>query len=262
MNSSVYQHFRPDEYHFIDSVYDWIDQVENEYRPHLTNFLNPREQFIIEAVVGHRDTMTLHAFGGYPTSERQRCFLAPSYYEVGIEDFDIQLFEIDYPQNFSKLSHGHIMGSLLNLGLERNKFGDILNQSDRWQFLADQRILDFIRLEFNRVGRQAVIAQPLELDQVIEGEVKSLEKELVLSSLRLDILISQAFNLSRQQSKKMIQAEKVKLNWKPVVDGALDIAEQDILSVRGFGRVKLNKLLGKSKKNKWIGQVSILDRNR
>lgn len=38
MNANVYQHFRPEEHPFVDSVGDWLEQVESQYAPYLTIF--------------------------------------------------------------------------------------------------------------------------------------------------------------------------------------------------------------------------------
>lgn len=48
MDANVYQHFRADERSFIDSVGDWIEQVQGQYAPYLTEFLDPRQSYILE----------------------------------------------------------------------------------------------------------------------------------------------------------------------------------------------------------------------
>ncbi|MGH2227145.1 RNA-binding protein, partial [Enterococcus faecalis] len=39
MNANVYQHFRNDEHPSIATVVDWLEQVEMQYAPYLTQFL-------------------------------------------------------------------------------------------------------------------------------------------------------------------------------------------------------------------------------
>ena len=51
MNANVYQHFRKDEHPFIDTVGDWLEQVEMQYAPYLTDFLDPRQAYILEALI-------------------------------------------------------------------------------------------------------------------------------------------------------------------------------------------------------------------
>lgn len=49
--ANVKQHFRPDEAPFIDEVQGWIATATSEYRPVLTEFLNPRQRFIASTLV-------------------------------------------------------------------------------------------------------------------------------------------------------------------------------------------------------------------
>ena len=51
MNVNVYQHFRKEEHPFVDFVYGSLEQVDSQYSPYLTDFLDPRQQFILETIV-------------------------------------------------------------------------------------------------------------------------------------------------------------------------------------------------------------------
>lgn len=42
MKKGLYQHFRPDEYDFIEKIDDLARRVEETYAYALTDFLNPR----------------------------------------------------------------------------------------------------------------------------------------------------------------------------------------------------------------------------
>jgi hypothetical protein len=76
MDANVYQHFRADERSFIDSVGDWIEQVQSQYAPYLTDFLDPRQSYILETlirlkidiqVVGSTDDVELDEYLGWKT---------------------------------------------------------------------------------------------------------------------------------------------------------------------------------------------------
>lgn len=74
---NIYQHFRDDEQTFIDQVLDWVGQVEDYYSPYLTPFLNPREYFIIQSIVGQYDELELSSYGGHEDAEQLRVFIHP-----------------------------------------------------------------------------------------------------------------------------------------------------------------------------------------
>ena len=61
---TIYQHFRNDERPFIDSIFDWIYRVEDYYTPYLTNFLDPRQQYILRSIIGNRENIKLEFYGG------------------------------------------------------------------------------------------------------------------------------------------------------------------------------------------------------
>src|SRR5690625_5018594 len=129
---NLYQHFRENERPFIDQVLDWAHQVENQYTPYLTPFLDPREQYIVESVMGQFDDIVMNSFGGYEAAERKRLYLSPSYFEPSQDDFQIRVAEIRYPKKFAELSHGQILGTLMGSGIKRETIGDIITDSERW----------------------------------------------------------------------------------------------------------------------------------
>jgi RNA-binding protein YlmH len=246
----IYQHFREDEHTFIDQVIEWKDFVERQYSPKLTDFLDPREQFIANSVIGSHSEVQIMFFGGNVNTERKRALLYPVYFEPTEEDFHLAAFEIDYPKKFITLEHRHILGSLMSLGLKRTKYGDIIIQNHRIQIIVAKEIEHYVQLHFNEVGKTPVSLLPLSLQDIIIAE-KSYETETkTISSLRLDAVCSAILKLSRQKTKPLIQNGYVKVNWKVIEDPSFEIMEGDIISVRGFGRSKVMSIEGKTKKDK------------
>ncbi|CAM5294202.1 RNA-binding protein [Bacillus safensis FO-36b] [Bacillus safensis subsp. safensis] len=62
--SDIYQHFRKDEQPFVDQVLGWKKIALDQYRMKLTDFLDPREQFITESVIQHGEELGIMFFGG------------------------------------------------------------------------------------------------------------------------------------------------------------------------------------------------------
>lgn len=248
---TIYQHFRPEEKEFIDQVFNWKDAVENKYAPKLTDFLDPREQEIVKRIIGSNHDVKLKMFGGTNTSERQRAIIFPDYYQCEEDDFQLCLFEVDYPKKFQTIEHPQVLGSLMSLGLKRGKFGDILFQEDRIQFLVSQDVEEYIRTQLESIGRATVslIKQPLK--KALQTKENWQQLSLTASSLRLDTVISAIYNISRQKSQVYIQQGVVKVNWTSIENPAFECKKSDIISVRGHGRSKILSLEGKTKKDKW-----------
>ena len=80
MGTGVEQHFRKEELSFLKQVEEWVEEVRLQYAPVLTNYLDPRQQFIVEAIAGQYDDIRYFFDGGYIAAERKRCMICPEYY--------------------------------------------------------------------------------------------------------------------------------------------------------------------------------------
>jgi RNA-binding protein YlmH len=244
---SIYQHFRPEERGFIDQVLNWKDFVENKYAPKLTDYLDPREQQILKTIIGQQ-TINLGFFGGAPYTERKRALLYPDYYQETEDDFHVSLFEVKYPSKFIHLTHPQVLGSLMSIGLKRDKFGDILLADERIQFFCAEEISDYVKLEVQSIGKASVelIQQPL--SETILQKEQWIEMMITASSIRIDTIISSIYKISRQKSQVLIHSGLVKVNWTVIESTSFECGEGDTISVRGFGRSKIFSFDGKSKK--------------
>lgn len=253
---SVYQHFRPEERDFIDQVLHWKEYVESNYAQKLTDFLDPREQQILKIIVGNHPDVKFDFFGGVPGTERKRAILYPEYVTVEPDDYQIVLFEIEYPKKFVTIEHRQILGTLMSLGLKRGKFGDILLKDGTAQLLAAKEIGDYLTLQLESIGKASVSLKEVVLSEAVQISETWTEVSVTASSLRLDTVISALYNLSRQKSQLYIQQGLAKVNWTAIENPAFECGEGDILSVRGHGRAKIDEVAGKTKKDKWriIGQ--------
>ncbi|MFK2824923.1 RNA-binding protein [Bacillus sp. B190/17] len=251
MVSSIYQHFRPEEKEFIDQVLQWRREAAEMYVPKLTDFLDPREQEIVQSVVGTHNDAVVFFFGGTDPSERKRAYICPDYFAPKEKDFDIVLYELNYPDKFVTITHPQVLGSLMGLGLRRGKFGDILTDGQVIQFIAAKEVSSYIELNFHHVGKAAVTLRQIGYDQAIRQEEEWKEVSVTVSSLRLDAIITAFTKQSRQKAQAAIKGGLVKVNWKQQENPALECTEGDVLSIRGAGRVKISTIDGKTKKEKW-----------
>lgn len=248
---NIYQHFRPEEKEFLDQVLSWRDFVEQTFSPKLTDFLDPREQYIMAQVIGVHSDVKVEFFGGTANAERKRALLMQQYETAEQRDFQISIFEIKYPEKFYNLEHRQILGTLMSLGLKRGKFGDILLKNKRIQFFSCQEINDYISLQVKSIGRATVQLEKIDLESALPAADIWEEVEMTLSSLRLDTVLSAIHHLSRQKSQSLIQHGLVKVNWSLIETPSFECREGDVVSARGYGRMKIMSIDGKTKKEKW-----------
>ncbi|ULT58514.1 RNA-binding protein [Neobacillus drentensis] len=248
---NIYQHFRPEEREFIDQVLQWKSNVEQQYAPKLTDFLDPREQHILKMLLGEHGEVKYQFFGGISGLERNRALIYPEYLIPNEDDFQISLFEIQYPRKFVTIEHRQVLGTLMSVGLKRGKFGDILISEGLVQFFAAKEISPYIKNNVESIGRAGVRLVETGIENAVAAAAVWDENELTLSSLRLDTVISGIYHLSRQKSLALIQHGLVKVNWTSIENPSFPCEAGDMLSVRGHGRAKIIGLDGKTKKEKW-----------
>lgn len=203
------------------------------------------------AVAGTFPDVRVAFFGGMDSAERKRALIHPSEWEPAREDFQISLFEIHYSKKFAKIRHADVLGSLTGLGVKREKYGDILMAEGRVQFFAAAEIADFLRFHFNHVGKMPVTLAQKSPDEVLPVREEWDVKTVTVSSLRLDAVLAAATAHPRKKIQADILHGAVKVNWTPVDEGSLLLEEGDVISYRGFGRLKLLEIGGRTKKGKW-----------
>ena len=76
------------------------------------------------------------------------------------------------------------------------------------------------------------------------------DKYGTVPSLRLDVIIREALNLSRTKVKALIDGDKVAVNSAASSSSHYQVSEGDVISVRGFGKFIFYGSLGKTKKDR------------
>ncbi|MDG5788270.1 RNA-binding protein [Evansella sp. AB-P1] len=248
---SVYEHYRKEEHTFVDQVLEWKEIVIEQYRSKLTDFLDPRQQEIVLTVIGNDDEVHISFWGGHEQAERKRCILYPTYFELSYSDFEINVYELNYPHKFVQIEHRHLLGALMNVGLKREKFGDILTDGQRFQIVLAHEVADFVKWNVTSVGKAKVSLNDIQVEDLIQKEDNLTFTHIISSSLRLDTIIGEIYHLSRAKAKELVEGGYVRVNWKIIEDPSFSLQEKDTISVRGKGRTILYSNEGFTKKDKY-----------
>ena len=258
-NDGIFQHFTLEERDFVEKMIDACHQVEESYSYYLTAFLNPREEEILQSLAGYFH-LQLHFSRQFLETEFVRVILAPDYYLLEEGDFELMALEILYPRKFHQLTHSQILGTLLHqLGIKRDYIGDILLGEEQTFVILDRRFGELAQRSLSKISRVPVSWKEAVLSQLpakTSQDVKS--QQVLLSSLRLDKVVATAFHLSRSNALKLIESGQVKLDYKEVKQAGKVLEVGQLVSVRGFGRVRLKEFLGFSKQGKLKLDIDII----
>lgn len=225
---------------------DLIQRCISENIPVYTEFLSDRENaVIIEKAneMGARDTLI--SFGGYDDAERTVVGFFPEYYmymdrDELLSEFPIEALKIEC-SGFREHSHRDFLGSLLGLGIDRSVTGDIVVGDNGYNatIFVHKKISSFIQENLKLVGRDGV---KVDLCDTGDVNVKRNFQKLggTAASMRIDALLSETLNISRDKAVKLIDSEFVTVNHVAVQDKSKALLQGDIITVRGFGKYRLS----------------------
>lgn len=193
-------------------------------------------------------------------TERARVLIAPSYFVATEDDFQMTIFTISFPSKFLQLKHPDVLGALLSLGIDRSKFGDIRICENTVQFAVATEVGDYVRANLTSIGKVKVHVEEIgEAVPLIQTNEEWIESSYTVASMRLDVVLATVLNISRQKAQSLIAASKVKVNWTVRETTSFELQEGDILSARGYGRLKVIMTEGRTKKDKIRLQVGRLE---
>ena len=235
-----------------------MKRVEDSYSFEVTSFVNPHQVEVLRNLGNHLQ-LQIFSSSDYYTSEFAKVIIAPLYYELQLSDFEMELLEISYANKFHHLTHSQIMGTLLNqLGIERKVFGDILVASGRAQIMVDKKFTQFFINHISRIAKTPVKLKQVDFSQQIIAQTDSKPRDVLVSSMRLDKVIAASFHLSRSIAAQLIATKQVKVNYSMLDNPSHQLLLNDLISIRGYGRVKVLRENGFSKNGKYKLTVELL----
>lgn len=230
----------------------FIDLSNQAYKRDIvtfSDFLTLDEQTSLQQNAKKYST-SFEVSGGYEFAERQIAAFVPdalSYiWDYPIDCIKIQPSHLKYAES---LSHRDILGAVMNLGIERDKTGDILVKGTEMYLFCKQEITSYICENLTQVRHTAVSCQ------VVSAEACNVTPNLIecsanVSSNRLDSVISAMCKLSRGSAVTIIQSGKVFIQGKECLHNSYLCKPNDIISVRGYGKYQFVSEGTLTKKNR------------
>lgn len=221
--------------HILDKVEIVIKRKSNES----TNFLNPYEREIATGIIKQIYDVNFLVDGGYEGAERKRITIFPEYLFPDHVKSPVCILKIEGNFKFQPVSHRDFLGAIMALGIKREMIGDLLVSDDFAQVVVADELKDFILLKLNKVHQVPVEICEITPDELVLPPENTKEIKTTVASMRLDAVASAGFGDSRSKIACDIKNEKVKLNWKVAVNPAQKVEVDDLISIKGRGRVKV-----------------------
>lgn len=241
----------------LAKILDRAQQAQSRNIPAATDFLSPQQQMVT------RDLLRLAGvpetgcavLGGYDGAERKLFLFLPDWLDAedAGDHSPIRCLRAAFRAE-EKLTHRDFLGSLMGMGIVREKLGDILVGTDSADLLVLDTVAEFLLQSWNSAGRAKLTVSEIELSHIHIPQVQVQEVRDTVSSLRLDAVASSGFKMARGKAAELIASGRVQVNWRECTKADKLLAAGDVVSARGFGKFELSEIGGLTKK----GRTSIV----
>jgi RNA-binding protein YlmH len=144
----------------------------------------------------------------------------------------------------------------MGLGIRREVLGDIIISENCGFLFCLESIADYIVENLTQVRRTTVkceITEKIPADVLPQPE----NREIIVSSERIDVIVSAIYKMSRSQVLPIFHTEKVFVNGAVKTSPSTNVNLGDKISVRGFGRFIYNGVLRHTKKDRLVVSVDV-----
>lgn len=159
---------------------------------------------------------------------------------------NVKLYKIN---SYEKLKHQEIMGSLYSLSIDKSMIGDIIIDEDNYYFYIIDKMSSFVENSLFMIGNKYVTIEEIDINEMKDYKKKYETNNMIVSSLRIDTIVSRITNTSRNNAIELIKNKNVILNYSLLKDGSITLKENDIFSIRRYGKYKFSKIIKNTKKD-------------
>lgn len=216
-----------------------------------STFLNLQEISILKSL---KVDSKYSLFGGYENADR--CVAAFSNDEI--YSYPIVCIKIKpLQQKFSdKLTHRDFLGALMNLGIEREMLGDIKIINNEGYLFCLDKISQYIVDNLSSIKHTSVKCKIIDDIPELFNQIPD-EEEYIVSSLRIDTVVSAVFKMSRNSASQLINQEKIFINSRTVYKDSVQLKEGDVISVRGYGKFIYSQTVNETRKHKMVVAIRL-----
>lgn len=245
----------------VSKMLDQIALCSKRNKIQNTDFLDSRQKLLLEKVLKSNKIENYIIFGGFEDAERNVIIFYPEKWIKEIVEKNyasvMQVVEVLLPNDLrGKYTHRDYLGGLMKLGLKREKIGDIVVWEEGAHIIVLNEIVLFLEQHLSTLIRfQKSQISIKEINEIHKCVINKEEIEIIVSSTRLDNIVSELCKTSRTKAEEIIRAERVFVNYETVTKDSKTINVGDKITIRGKGKFEIVEQVGNTKKGRYILKV-------
>lgn len=235
-------------------------RYSNEYnRFQYISFFDLSQQMKIELTLKLRNITNFELQGGYKGAERKMLMIYPEKhlervqnleeYKKKLQDDVIGIVRIYLPKEVhGTYEHRTYLGALMKMGIERRKIGDIIVREDGADIIICRDIEAYLKRALKDLTRfQKAKVDYLNIDELKYVKPQKEKLKINVTSMRLDCIVAELARCSRNDANKLLEQERVFVNFKEEIVPSKQIEENSYITIRGKGRFKILEICGTTK---------------
>lgn len=248
----------------VSKLFDKIKSVDTKNIIEHTSFLDGYQSRILEEILNKLHYQNYIFYGGYEEAERKILIIYPQKLEGYIKSNLNKVFStivtvlnIKLPNELKdKYKHRDYLGGILKLGVKREKIGDILVEEDSADIIIDKDIEKFLLNEIKNLTRFAKSDVDIKsIENLKSVEIKTEKIEIIVMQERLDSVVAEILKCSRTNANKIIEDERIFINYENIVKSSKILKQGDMLIIRGKGKYKIGEIINNTKKGKLVIEI-------
>lgn len=252
MNFLTYQYYNnlPDEDKILSKkVLDWIKYAENKFIVKFSFFLDEKQCNLCESVLNSVNYENYKFFGGHDNASRKVLAIYPQHYDLENNDFPFKPLLFSY-RTCDVLTHRDFLGCLMSHQVSREMIGDILVSTGKCIVFLYETIYEYIFNNVEKIGSVGVSKSDdiSTFDFNVSNNFQQIK--CIVSSLRLDCILSAVTKLSREKTSLLIRNIGVVVNYTTINSASEKLNIGDTFSIRGHGKFIFESISGTTKKDR------------
>lgn len=117
-------------------------------------------------------------------------------------------------------------------------------------------ISNYIETNLIKIKNYNIKLEELDINYLKDYQVEYEKINIIVSSLRSDNLISKLIKTSRDIVKDMIKDKLIRINYELLNKSSYIIKENDIISIRKYGKYRFIGIIKETKKDNYLIEVN------
>ncbi len=165
---------------------------------------------------------------------------------------NVLLYKIICKKN---IKHQDILGALFNLGIDPSMYGDIIIIDNNYYIYILDIIENYLINNLLMIGKNKINFEKQDINILKDYERKSENIELIVSSDRIDTVISSLIHSNRDIINNKIKNKEILINYE-IPKKCNKLKKDDIISIRKYGKYQYMGIINTTKKNHYIISIN------